>query len=62
MLIQEPASFIDEFVASINDAIRNEHPSESLSRSQKAFISFCIMAILITNKVCWVMQYLNLNI
>jgi len=54
MLIQEPASFIDDFVTSINEAIRKEHPSESLSRSQKAFISFCIMAILITNKVCWV--------
>lgn len=53
MLIAEPATFIKIFVASINDAIQDHKPGEELTRIQKGFISFCIMAIFITRKVCW---------
>ena len=53
MIIQEPAQFINEFIESINDLIRTKNPGNALSRKQRAFLAFCIMGILITNKICW---------
>jgi len=53
MLFAEPAQFINDFVDSLNDAIKETKPNEELSRIQKGFIALCIMGILITNSVCW---------
>lgn len=53
MLINEPLPFITEFVGNINDAIREYGENSGLSPTQRYWISFCIMAIIITNSVCW---------
>jgi hypothetical protein len=53
MLIGEPLPFITEFVESINDAIREFGKNKRLSSTQRYWISFCIMAIIMTNTVCW---------
>jgi len=52
MLINEPLPFITEFVGSINDAIREHGKNCCLSSAQRYRISFCIMAIIMTDTVC----------
>ena len=52
MLISEPLPFITEFVESINDAIREYGEKRRLSSTQRYWISFCIMAIIMTDTVC----------
>jgi len=53
MIIQEPAQFINEFIEAINGLIQKKNPGNALSRKQRAFLAFCIMGILITNRICW---------
>lgn len=53
MLIGEPLPFITEFVESINGAIREYGENCQLSSTRRFWISFCIMAIIMTNTVCW---------
>jgi len=52
MLIGEPLPFITEFVGSINDAIREYGENRRLSSTRRYRISFCIMAIIMTDTVC----------
>lgn len=53
MVFNEPLPFITRFVESINDAIGEYGENSRLSAIQRYWISFCIMAIIITNTVCW---------
>lgn len=53
MLFRQNLPFIEEFVTSLELGLQNHHPNEKLSRKQKAFLSFCLMGILVTNSVCW---------
>jgi SRSO17 transposase len=53
MLIAEPLPFIKAFVEDLNDALKQIDPDASLSRSQKGWIAFCCLGILVTNSVCW---------
>lgn len=53
MLITEPLPFITEFIEGINEIIGTYRPGCSLSLIQKSWLSFCIMAVFITNSVCW---------
>jgi len=52
MLIGEPFPFITEFVESINDAIKEYGENQRLSSTRRYRISFCIMAIIMTDTVC----------
>jgi hypothetical protein len=54
MLISEPLPFIKDYMRKLNAAITAHYPEKSLSRIQEAWLSFCIMAIIVTNSVCWV--------
>ena len=53
MLIAEPLPFIKDYVGELNIAIKSHYPEKNLSRIQQYWLSFCIMAIIVTNSVCW---------
>lgn len=45
--------FIQEFIEALDMAIENHNSSKSLSKTQKRWFAFCLMAILATKSVCW---------
>ena len=53
MIITEPAYFIKSFIENLNNGIRSLKGNASLTRSQKAWLGFCLMGILLVNSVCW---------
>jgi len=53
MLSIEPLPFIKDYVQQLNAAIKAYCPEKSLSRIQQCWLSFCIMAIIVTNSICW---------
>lgn len=53
MFFKKPLPFVKNFVSELNDAIKKHRPGCSLSAIQEWWLSFCIMAILICNSVCW---------
>lgn len=53
MLFDEPLPFIRNYVSQLNEAIKTICPEKQLSRTQQYWLSFCVMAIMVTNSVCW---------
>jgi hypothetical protein len=53
MVIGKPLPFVTAFVETIDEVIRNYHPSQGLSALQRAWLAFCVTAILVTNSICW---------
>jgi hypothetical protein len=53
MLIGKPAPFVRAFVEAVHDAIRAHHPSHAMSATQRAWLAFCVTAVLVTNSMCW---------
>ncbi len=53
MLFNEPLPFIQDYVTRLNEAIKIWCPERELSRTQQYWLSFCVMAIMVTNSVCW---------
>ena len=53
MFIIAPLPFVTTFIDELNKAIKKYKPNACLLRTQKAWLEFCIMAIFITNSVCW---------
>ena len=53
MVIGKPAPFVSAFVEAIADAIREQHPSHTMSATQRAWLAFCVTAVLVTNSICW---------
>lgn len=53
MIISEGLPFINEYVDTINAAIKIKAPEQSLTRLQCYWLSFIILGILVTNTVCW---------
>ena len=53
MLIGKPLPFVQNYIEAINDAIKSHCNEKGLSRIQKYWLSFCIMAALVTNSICW---------
>jgi len=53
MFIVKPLPFVTTFVEGINEAIDVHTPGFGLSRIQRAWLSFCIMAVFVTNSVGW---------
>lgn len=54
MLISEPLPFVTEFLAALDAALQVHKPlAPGLSRTQRGWLGFCLMGILITNSVCW---------
>jgi DDE superfamily endonuclease len=53
MLIGKPAPFVSAFVDAVDAAIRAHQPQHAMSGTQRAWLAFCITAVLVTNSVCW---------
>jgi hypothetical protein len=53
MIIGQPLPFISAFVDAIDKAIDTHRPGRSMSALQRAWLSFCLTAILVTNSICW---------
>ena len=53
MLIGKPAPFVSAFVAAVDEAIRAHQPSCGMSAMQRAWLAFCVTAVLVTNSICW---------
>lgn len=53
MFFSSPPEFIAQFVENLDIAIRENKPECRLSSIQKAWLSFCMTGILLTNSVCW---------
>lgn len=53
MIITEPTNFIKSFIEDLNNAIQELKASAGLTRTQIAWLGFCLMGILLVNSVCW---------
>jgi DDE superfamily endonuclease len=53
MILGKPAPFVRAFVDAVDDAIREQHPSHAMSATQRAWLAFCVTAVLVTNSICW---------
>jgi hypothetical protein len=53
MILGKPAPFARAFVEAVDDAMREHHPSHTMSATQRAWLAFCVTAVLVTNSICW---------
>jgi hypothetical protein len=53
MVLGTPAPFVSAFVDAIDEAIRAHSPHYGLSTMQRAWLAFCVTAVLVTNAICW---------
>ena len=53
MLIGTPAPFVSAFVDAVDETIREHSPSHGMSTMQRAWLAFCVTAVLVTNSICW---------
>jgi hypothetical protein len=53
MFIGTTLPFVQTFVAEIDKALRRIEPEAGLTRIQREWLGFCLLAILVTNSVCW---------
>jgi hypothetical protein len=53
MLLGKPAPFVSAFVDALDEALHAHRPGQGLSALQRAWLAFCLTAILVTNSICW---------
>ena len=53
MLIGKPAPFVSAFIEAVDTAIRAHQPHHAMSATQRAWLAFCLTAVLVTNSICW---------
>jgi hypothetical protein len=53
MVIGKPAPFVSAFVDAVDERIREQNPRDGMSTMQRAWLAFCVTAVLVTNSVCW---------
>jgi len=53
MVIGKPAPFVSAFVDAVDEAIRAQSPRHGMSAMQRAWLAFCVTAVLVTNSICW---------
>jgi hypothetical protein len=53
MLIGKTLPFVTGFVDEVNRALKRIDPDAGLTRIQKEWFGFCLLAIVVTNSVCW---------
>jgi DDE superfamily endonuclease len=53
MVIGKPLPFVCAFVEAVDKAIAAHSPGQRLSTLQRAWLAFCVTAILVTNSICW---------
>jgi hypothetical protein len=53
MIIGKPAPFVCAFIEAVDTAIRAYQPHHAMSATQRAWLAFCVTAVLVTNSICW---------
>jgi hypothetical protein len=53
MLIGKTLPFVTGFVDEVDRALKRIDPDAGLTRIQKEWLGFCLLAIVVTNSVCW---------
>lgn len=53
MFIGKTLPFVSVFVDELDRALKQIEPDAGLSRIRKEWIGFCLVAIIVTNSVCW---------
>jgi hypothetical protein len=54
MIIElEPLPFIQSYLMLLDQRLQQQGKNYRLSTAQKAWLGFCLMAILLTNSICW---------
>jgi len=53
MLVGKPLPFVTEYVEKLSDGLAQKQRKSGLTRKQKAWLTFCIMCIIVTESVCW---------
>jgi len=53
MIIGKPAPFVTAFVDALDKTLQDHCPGQGLSALQRAWLAFCLTAILVTNSICW---------
>src|SRR5438874_5296324 len=53
MILGKPAPFVRAFIDAVDDAICAQHPSHAMAATQRAWLAFCVTAVLVTNSICW---------
>src|SRR2546421_11244409 len=53
MILGKPAPFVRAFIEAVDTAIRAYQPHHAMSATQRAWLAFCITAVLVTNSICW---------
>ncbi|MDI6793880.1 MAG: transposase, partial [bacterium] len=49
----EVLPFVKNFIDDLNEALKKINPHAELSKAQKAWLGFCLVAIVVTNSICW---------
>jgi hypothetical protein len=52
MVFGKPAPFVSAFVTAVDEAMRAPSPGHGLSALQRAWLAFCVPAVLVTNAIC----------
>ncbi len=52
-IIGKPAPFVRAFIEAVDTAIRAHQPHHAMSATQRAWLAFCVTAVLVTNSICW---------
>lgn len=53
VFLSQAPPFVTSFIEELNRAVEAHKPGHGLSSTQRGWISFCIMGVLVTNSVCW---------
>ncbi len=53
MLLTMPLPFVEAFVEELDNGLRVHESEAGLSFTQRKWIGFCLMGLLVTNSLCW---------
>jgi len=53
MLVGKPLVFVTEYVEKLSAGLEQKQHKSGLTHGQRAWLSFCIMCIIVTESICW---------
>lgn len=53
MIMGSPLPFVEQYVEQVSASLESHQPKAGLNPGQKAWLSFCLMGIIVTESVCW---------
>jgi hypothetical protein len=53
MWLSEPLPFIEDFIDELGQGLQAQDPKLKLSGTQRWWLGFCLMGIILTNSICW---------